>query len=153
MLKETHDTKWAGHLREERTLALLSRSFHWPKMKEDVEAYVKTCHVCQVDKTERKKEAGLLQPLPILKRPWQCLSMVFISGFPKVEGFRSVLVVVDRFSKYAVFIPAPSECPIDVEKGATLLQFEDQINKYARLNSWRTRTTSSGGGFVSPSTR
>ena len=28
LLKETHDTKWAGHPREERTLALLARSFH-----------------------------------------------------------------------------------------------------------------------------
>ena len=60
LLKETHDTKWAGHPGEEKTLALLARSFHWPKMKEDVQAYVKTCHVCQVDKTEQKKEAGLL---------------------------------------------------------------------------------------------
>ena len=39
--------------------------------------------------------------------------MDFISGFLKVEGFRLVLVVVDRFSKYAVFIPAPSECPVE----------------------------------------
>ena len=39
------------------------------------------------------------------------------------------------------------------EKGATLWQFEDQINEYARLNSTRTSTTSSGGGFVSLSTR
>ena len=68
LLKEIHDTKWAGHLEEERTLALLARSFHWSKMKEDVQAYVKTCHVCQVDKTKRKKKAGLLQPLPIPER-------------------------------------------------------------------------------------
>ena len=113
LLKETHDTRWASHPGEERTLALLARSFHWPKMKEDVQAYVKTCHVCQVDKTERKKEAGLLQPLPIPEKPWQCVSMDFITGFPKVESFGSVLVVVDRFSKYAVFIPAPSECPAE----------------------------------------
>ena len=55
--------------------------------KEDVQAYVKTCHVCQVDKTKRKKEAGLLQPLSIPKKPWLCVSMDFISGFPKVEGY------------------------------------------------------------------
>ena len=36
--------------------------------------------------------------------------MDFISRFPKVEGFGSVLVVVERFSKYAIFIPAPNEC-------------------------------------------
>ena len=41
------------------------------------------------------------------------------------------------------------------ENGATLWQFEDQINDYAWLKSTRTRTTttSSGGGFVSPSIR
>ena len=76
-----------------------------------MQAYFKTCHVCQVDKIERKKEAGLLQPLSILKRPWQCVSMDFISGFLKFEGFGSVLVVVDGFSKYVFFILALSECP------------------------------------------
>ena len=55
-----HDTKWTGHLGEERTLALLARSFHWPKMKEDMQAYVQSCHVYQVDKIEWKKEADLL---------------------------------------------------------------------------------------------
>ena len=36
--------------------------------------------------------------------------MDFISRFSKVEGFGSVLVAVDKFSKYAIFIPAPNEC-------------------------------------------
>ena len=39
--------------------------------------------------------------------------MDFISGFPKGEGFRSALVLVDRFSKYGVFIPALVECPAE----------------------------------------
>ena len=39
--------------------------------------------------------------------------MDFIKWFPKVEGFGSVLVVVDRFSKYVVFIPALGECPVE----------------------------------------
>ena len=129
LLKETHDTKWVGHPREERTLSLLAQSFHWPKMKEDVQAYVNTCHVCQVDKTERKKEAGLLQPLSISERPWQCVSMDFIGGFPKVEVFGSVLVVVDRFSKYVVFILAPSECP--TEEAARI--FLSNVVKHFRM--------------------
>ena len=51
LLRETHDSKWAGHPGEERTLALLARSYYWPKMGEDVQAYVKSCLVCQMDKT------------------------------------------------------------------------------------------------------
>ena len=110
LLKETHDAKWAGHPEEERTMALLSRSYYWPKMGEDVQAYMKFCLVCQLDKTEKKKMEGLLQPLPIPENPWQSVSMDFISGFPKARDCKSIFVVVDRFSKYSVFMAAPEAC-------------------------------------------
>ena len=113
LLKETHDAKWAGHPGEERTMALLSRSCYWPKMGEDVQAYVKSCLVCQLDKTEKKKMAGLLQPLPIPEKPWQSVSMDFISGFPKACECKPIFVVVDRFSKYSVFMAAPEACPAE----------------------------------------
>ena len=83
-------------------------------MEEDIEAYVKSYLVCQLDKTERRREAGLLQPLPVPEKPWISVSMDFISGFPKVDGKSSIMVVVDRFSKYAVFMAAPNACPADV---------------------------------------
>ncbi|RVW59044.1 hypothetical protein CK203_106745 [Vitis vinifera] len=37
----------------------------------------------QMDKTERKKVVELLQPLPILEKPWERISMDFIIEFPK----------------------------------------------------------------------
>lgn len=95
-------------------LTLLSRSYYWPKMEDDLEACVKTCLVCQQNKTERRKEAGLLQPLSITEKPWVCVSMDFISGLPKVDGIRSIMVVVDCFSKYVVFILTPHKCPVEV---------------------------------------
>ena len=110
LLKETHDTCWAGHPGRERMKALLSRHYYWPGMDDDIEAYVKSCYVCQMDKPERAREAGLLQPLPNPERPWASISMDFISGFPKVQDMASVLVVVDRFTKYAIFIPTPATC-------------------------------------------
>ena len=127
LLRETHDSKWAGHPGEERTLALLARSYYWPKIGEDVQAYVKSCLVCQMDKTERKKTVGLLQPFLIPERPWENISMDFITGFPKVRDFKSVFVVVDRFSKYAVFIPAPDACPAEE---ATKLFFSNVVKHF-----------------------
>ncbi|KAL0368101.1 UNVERIFIED_CONTAM: Transposon Ty3-G Gag-Pol polyprotein [Sesamum calycinum] len=41
------------------------------------------------------------------------ISMDFISGFTKVNGIASILVVVDRFSKYGIFIVAPYACPAE----------------------------------------
>ena len=36
--------------------------------------------------------------------------MDFITGFPKVHKFKSLFVIMDRFSKYYVFILAPDAC-------------------------------------------
>ncbi|KAL0400203.1 UNVERIFIED_CONTAM: Transposon Tf2-11 polyprotein [Sesamum radiatum] len=85
-----------------------ARAYYWPQMRDDVETYVRTCLICQQDKADhQKKKAGLLQPLPILKRPWESVSMDYISGLPKVGDLGSIIVVVDRLSKYATFIAAP----------------------------------------------
>jgi hypothetical protein len=52
LLKESHDSKWVGHPGMERMYALLSRSYYWPGMREEVELYMRTCLVCQQGKVE-----------------------------------------------------------------------------------------------------
>ena len=83
-------------------------------MELDIELYVKTCLICQQDKWLTQKEAGLLQPLPILQSPWISISFDFITSLPKVKGMDSIFVVLDRFSKYAIFIVAPSTYTTEV---------------------------------------
>ncbi|KAL0447549.1 UNVERIFIED_CONTAM: Transposon Tf2-11 polyprotein [Sesamum latifolium] len=69
LISKCHDTLWAGHQGEERTYALVQRAYYWPQMRDDVETYVRTCLICQQDKADHQKKAGLLQPLPIPTRP------------------------------------------------------------------------------------
>ncbi|KAE8729756.1 cytochrome P450 78A7-like [Hibiscus syriacus] len=110
LIKECHDTKWAGHPGQKRTMALLETTYFWPHMKDSVELYVKTCLAYQQDKVENRQPAGLLEPLPVPQRPWDSITLDSISVLPKSEGYGSIMVVVDRFSKYGTFIPCPKDC-------------------------------------------
>ena len=47
---------------------------------------------------------GLLQLLPLLEGTWKNITMYFIAGLPKLEGKDTIMVMVDRFSKYRHFI-------------------------------------------------
>ena len=51
-----------------------------------------------------------MEPLPIAKRPWDNVTMDFIIRLPKSEDNDSIIVVVDKFSKYATFIAASINC-------------------------------------------
>lgn len=54
-----------------------------PRIRDDVELYVRTCLVCQQDKVDQNQPAGLLELLPIPERPWESISMDFITCLPK----------------------------------------------------------------------
>ena len=54
-----------------------------------------------------------MEPLPIAERPWDSVTMDFIIGLPKSEDNNSIIVVVNRFSKYTTFIAAPTDCTME----------------------------------------
>lgn len=75
-------------------------------MRKDALEFTKQCLVCQKVKAERVKIPGKLQPLDILEMKWECISMEFITGLPKVSrNFNSIFVVVDKLTKVAHLIP------------------------------------------------
>ena len=103
LLQEGQASVVGGHFGFLRTYKRLTRDFFWVGMKNDIKEFVEKCLVCQKNKALTLSPAGLLQPLPIPDKIWNNVTMDFIEGLPKSEGYNSILVVVDRLSKYAYF--------------------------------------------------
>lgn len=59
-----------------------------------------------MNKTSTQKPYGLLSPLPVAERPFQMVSMDFITNLPVTkDGNDCMLVMVDTFTKYVIIIP------------------------------------------------
>uniref|UniRef100_A0A670KDA0 Gypsy retrotransposon integrase-like protein 1 n=1 Tax=Podarcis muralis TaxID=64176 RepID=A0A670KDA0_PODMU len=104
VLKQLHDNPTAGHFGQHKTMLLVTRQFWWPRVREDVLEYVWGCDRCQRAKGERAAPSGLLEPLPMPGRPWEVVSIDFMTDLPRSRGKTAVMVVVDLLTKMCHFI-------------------------------------------------
>lgn len=100
-----HCAPESGHTGRDATLKRIKQLFYWRGMSKAVAKFVKDCKICQAAKYDTSANPGLLQPLPIPDEVWVDVSMDFITRLPNSQGKEVILVVVDRLSKYAHFIP------------------------------------------------
>ncbi|POM66216.1 Gag-pol [Phytophthora palmivora] len=106
VLYEFHDAKCYGHPGVERTLRLVEPHYYWRSMEKSIRVYVSSCEVCQRIKSRTTKPPGLLRSHPIPSARWTHLAMGFIVAMPKTtSGFGAIMIVIDRLSKRAHFIP------------------------------------------------
>jgi hypothetical protein len=105
MLLSLHSNGIGGHSGVTATYNKIKALFAWPGMKQDIATHIRNCEVCLKAKAEHIKTPGLLHPLPIPPTTWHTISMDFIEGLPKSKQFDTIMVIIDKLSKYAHFIP------------------------------------------------
>nr|CAD1820506.1 unnamed protein product [Ananas comosus var. bracteatus] len=105
IIKEAHEGGLSGHFGRDKTVALLQEHFYWPHLYKDVSNYIARCKTCHIAKSH-VQNTGLYTPLPVPNAPWEDVSLDFVLGLPQTQWHKdSIMVVVDRLSKMAHFIP------------------------------------------------
>ena len=99
-----HDANVAEHFGRDKTMERMTRTYYRPDVDRWVRNYMRTCDACQCKKTTRHRKYCPPKPLEIPYKPWEHMSMDFITELPSVSDFDQIWVIVDRFSRIAHFV-------------------------------------------------
>jgi hypothetical protein len=111
IIRQHHDDPVHGHPGITRTMELIRRNYEFPKMKEKVASLIAQCADCQKNKHSTHAQYGEMQAMELPNEPWADISMDFVTGLPISRdpatnvSYNAILVVVDRFTKQAEYIP------------------------------------------------
>jgi hypothetical protein len=95
ILYDHHDALVAGHPGRAKTLELISWNYYWPHQRQYVSRYIDHCDTCKRIKPVKHAPFGLLKPLQVPDRPWDSISMDFVTGLPPVDGCNALWVIVN----------------------------------------------------------
>jgi hypothetical protein len=103
-----HDHETAGHPGELETFNSIRNHYWWPGLRTFVKNYIRGCGICQQFKIDQRPSKPAYIPTEGAKstRPFAYCSMDLITDLPEIDGFNSILVMVDQgLSKGAILIP------------------------------------------------
>ena len=86
-------------------MELVTRNFWWPGVTKEVKKYIEEYDVCQRNKNCTEAPAGKLMLDAVLEKSWVHIIVDFITKLPLVQGYNSILVVCNRLTKIAHFVP------------------------------------------------
>lgn len=106
IIRENHDTPIGGHKGVTKTIERIKYKYQWPRLRADVERYIKTCRECQLKKLVRLKTR---QPMVLTDTPgmaFEKVSMDIMGPLPTSKnGFMYILTIQDLLTKFSLAIP------------------------------------------------
>lgn len=134
LIRIYHEHPACGHGGKFKTLELIKRDYWWPGMHTMVGRFVEGCATCQQNKVITHPSAPAINPIPSLPnaRPFQQISMDFITGLPPSNGYDAILVVVDHgLTKGVIYIP----CTKDIDAAETALKLYRNVYRHFGIPS------------------
>lgn len=104
-----HFSRSGGHQGINRTHGRLSHEFWWPKMRTDVEEFVKQCLACK--RLLVPSRARLLGDHAAFS-PGRMVAMDFTGPYGHNERQYTILTIIDHFTRYADAVPIDLSVPL-----------------------------------------
>ena len=106
ILYEFHDAPVGGHRGMNGTYRVVKSVYSWPNMTRDIEAYVKQCKSCQVNKTLKPKKRVPMKLTSTADHLFDNCYLDIVGPLPlSAEGNKYILTFQDNLSKYMVATP------------------------------------------------
>jgi hypothetical protein len=84
MIWEAYYSRVEGHFVIEKIVVMLQQHFYWPKLRQDVSKYIRSCTACAISKPTIMKQ-GMYTPLTTSKRLRESISMDYMSSLPSTK--------------------------------------------------------------------
>lgn len=107
LLEMAHEGNLAGHLGVRKTLGKILCHYYWPKVKNDVSEFCKTCVVCQrVGKPNQVIRPAPLCPIPVVEEPFSKIVIDCVGPLPRTrKGNQYLLTIMCVSSRFPEAIP------------------------------------------------
>ena len=105
VLSSVHDEDINGHPGERAMYYLVRDLAYWPRLAQDVKAYVRLCSVCQRSKPPRLSRIIPSVPMPIPKLPFSIIGMDACQMPLSEQGNNTVIAFTDYLTKWVEAVP------------------------------------------------
>ena len=81
-----------------------TREYYWPKMKQNISDFVKTCHPCQQAKQSRSVDPGV-GDFPVPDKRFSAIHLDIVGPLPESNGHKYLLTILDRCTRWTEAYP------------------------------------------------
>jgi len=146
VLELGHSSILANHQSSKRTLYRITQAFYWPKIREAVQEFCKTCEACQLIRRKTVYDNTVFHPVKHVELLFDTFSMDIAGPLLKAtNGMQYLLVVVDQYSKWVEM-----EGLSEISSKSTCLAL---LKIFARTSIARHIVSDQGSNFTSKLTK
>ncbi|GKE63117.1 putative reverse transcriptase domain-containing protein [Tanacetum coccineum] len=114
IMHDSHKSKYSIHPGSDKMYQDMNKLYWWPNMKANIATYVSKCLTYARVKSEHQRPSGLLVQPDIPQWKWDNITMDFFTKLPKSsQGYDTICVIVDRFTKSTIFVPMRETDPME----------------------------------------